>query len=565
MGQTTPPPGKWSFTSTFIKEVKDTINTDGFVKMSDLHAKLCDRTRGLYATPVYIALNKGRRPIRLAPIAATTSQSPVLRDAQDEVFLQLQVQLRQDLNHDTMDQMVEWLGAEVPWLVSGLTILEKTQCIRTAVQDIEKREKAFAQQLDKPSVEDISNAWEEVLLLVAQYDGSHKHGNATAHLDPDSEKQARNQRALKFLRDLDVKNGHAVDVLERCILNGPGMDDLETLNAAWDDDSIQSLGLGYQVHLRRVIRSSTSSPSTGPAVPTANEETSSTSTNILQEIKKYGPYLDPAELPSIEERIRLLVTLLGAPKSSAFRSLHCRGCTHEPLEKRFILEFTVPETLDGSQYLTLRDIITKTRGPNRPTLDARFKIALLLAKAIQKWHSVGWVHQGISGYNIIFFKKRNKNNNTTAQIDYANPILHGFEFARPDQDRSIGRDLDSMELNVYRHPERQGAVQKGHMKKHDLYSLGVVLLEIGLWQNAIDMVVANSSRPNQSQPAMQSVLQKSCRERLAHFAGETYQRAVDACLSSDFGVDFDDGSGSNLARAFQARVVDRLERGLTMT
>ncbi len=57
----------------------------------------------------------------------------------------------------------------------------------------------------------------------------------------------------------------------------------------------------------------------------------------------------------------------------------------------------------------------------------------MLAKAVQKWHLVGWVHQGISSSSVIFFHKKDTN-----QVDYAQPFLHGFEFARPDSDPSMG-------------------------------------------------------------------------------------------------------------------------------
>ncbi|KAK3494387.1 uncharacterized protein B0T23DRAFT_427405 [Neurospora hispaniola] len=56
----------------------------------------------------------------------------------------------------------------------------------------------------------------------------------------------------------------------------------------------------------------------------------------------------------------------------------------------------------------------------------------------------------------------------------------------------------SWERNVYRHPSRQGfdPAEKYRMQ-HDIYSLGVCLLEIGLWESFVEYStgVENSGRP----------------------------------------------------------------------
>jgi hypothetical protein len=188
----------------------------------------------------------------------------------------------------------------------------------------------------------------------------------------------------------------------------------------------------------------------------------------------------------------------------------------------------------------------------------------MLARAVLKWHLVGWVHQGISSHSIIFFRDNTAESSSRGgRPNYHEPFLHGFEFARPDSDPSMGRALDDIEFNVYRHPDRQGDARKGHLKKHDIYSLGVVLLEIGLWQNLVDMFrnAAPSPKPMNGSDVAKT-LRKHCTERLAHFAGTCYRNVVDLCLSGEFGVHVDDEFGSHLARAFQERVVDTLAKGV---
>lgn len=63
----------------------------------------------------------------------------------------------------------------------------------------------------------------------------------------------------------------------------------------------------------------------------------------------------------------------------------------------------------------------------------------------------------------------------------------GFEHSRPEVDFSHGLADDGLERDVYRHPDRQGTPEKLFSKIHDIYALGVVLFEIGLWQQAITL------------------------------------------------------------------------------
>ena len=127
----------------------------------------------------------------------------------------------------------------------------------------------------------------------------------------------------------------------------------------------------------------------------------------------------------------------------------------------------------------------------------------------------------------------------------------------------MGRSADDIAFNVYRHPSRQGAIRKGHTKLHDIYSLGVVLLEIGLWQCASDIV--DRRRKEMITPSsMLQRLQGACLERLAHYAGASYQSAASVCLTSKFGVDLDDQNQSRLASSFQKRVVDELGKGVAI-
>jgi hypothetical protein len=48
-------------------------------------------------------------------------------------------------------------------------------------------------------------------------------------------------------------------------------------------------------------------------------------------------------------------------------------------------------------------------------------------------------------------------------------------------------ETDELHENLYRHPAQWGSPTTSFNKLHDIYSLGVVLLEIGLWKPVVEM------------------------------------------------------------------------------
>ena len=68
---------------------------------------------------------------------------------------------------------------------------------------------------------------------------------------------------------------------------------------------------------------------------------------------------------------------------------------------------------------------------------------------------------------------------TSEKLDLTQPWIFGFEFSRPENYFSAGFIDTCPDRDVYRHPERQGQPLTTFKKTHDIYALGIVLLEIG--------------------------------------------------------------------------------------
>lgn len=119
------------------------------------------------------------------------------------------------------------------------------------------------------------------------------------------------------------------------------------------------------------------------------------------------------------------------------------------------------------------------------------------------------------------------------------------------------------EPNLYRHPERQGKPTRQFQRRHDIYALGVVLLEIGLWAT-MSRVMQSKIREAETTgrlPRAKKVtadLVALAQQGLPREMGHGYSQAVVTCLTADFA-----GGDTVLAMEFQ-KVVDVLKQGTTV-
>jgi serine/threonine protein kinase len=116
-------------------------------------------------------------------------------------------------------------------------------------------------------------------------------------------------------------------------------------------------------------------------------------------------------------------------------------------------------------------------GEMHHSLSRRVLIAKELAKSVSYVHNFEFVHKHICPETILLFEDLTSRFST---------FLVGFDNFR-SADGSINFTGDvRWERNLYRHPSRQGEFpEEAYKMQHDLYSLGVCLLEIGLWESFV--------------------------------------------------------------------------------
>ncbi|MCJ1228490.1 hypothetical protein MMC12_005151 [Toensbergia leucococca] len=135
----------------------------------------------------------------------------------------------------------------------------------------------------------------------------------------------------------------------------------------------------------------------------------------------------------------------------------------------FDFVFAVPQSLTKPR--SLRDILL-TSNPS-VSLNELLTLAKSLARSIFFVHTSRFVHKNIRPENILVFED-------TKHI-VGRPYLVGYERFRADGSQSMKFGDGLWERDLYRHPTRQGLQPEQYfVMQHDIYSLGVVLLEIGL-------------------------------------------------------------------------------------
>jgi len=211
-------------------------------------------------------------------------------------------------------------------------------------------------------------------------------------------------------------------------------------------------------------------------------------------------------------------------------------------------------------------------------------LARSLAVTLQHLHHAEWVHGNITSNNIYCFHKREHNELGLPSLQLRNAYLFGFQFTRLDDEYSDQRMWSTLDImdNFYRHPDRQILPEEGgpklpHKSVHDIYSLGVVFLEIGLGRTAEELAKQMSHMPGQfngqgrdfeaagklAKPYFIFLAENFLPEKM----GDSYASVTLICLNGDI-KKLEDVDGAKveltLSNAFRLRVIEPLDRLLNV-
>ncbi|KAL8929713.1 MAG: hypothetical protein Q9172_000270 [Xanthocarpia lactea] len=190
----------------------------------------------------------------------------------------------------------------------------------------------------------------------------------------------------------------------------------------------------------------------------------------------------------------------------------------------------------GQKPTTLHQLLTNvTKTSDVPDLGDRFELAKALVSTVFEILNLGWLHKNIQPKNILFWPKLGGE-----EVNYSRPYLVGFDISRPNQPGEMSeKPLADPDDDIYRHPLYRAHSSHSFLPSFDMYSLGIMLFEIGMWRNVGYQGQRRSSRPNlethNSDPHfIEKVVMNGPVMDLKRHMGAKYRDAVYSCLSQEF-------------------------------
>lgn len=205
------------------------------------------------------------------------------------------------------------------------------------------------------------------------------------------------------------------------------------------------------------------------------------------------------------------------------------------------LQGTVESAAQNLTPISLLKLVQKSSKPQKPnndvivpSLEDRFFMALRLVEQLHSFHTHQIAHGNINSSSVIFTTTNNVSP-TNQNKQLRSPLWSAFDLFSKCSVEGVTRTTN---LNIYRHPDdhpqspgRSTSVDI----KFDMYSLAVILLEIGLWTPIGELYKAKYTLAD-----FKLRLEKLWIPKLASKCGSSYMRAVQGCVDAADDLDLSD-------------------------
>ncbi|MCJ1388232.1 hypothetical protein MMC18_001077 [Xylographa bjoerkii] len=168
-----------------------------------------------------------------------------------------------------------------------------------------------------------------------------------------------------------------------------------------------------------------------------------------------------------------------------------------------------------------------TDSNNMPSLENRFRLALNIAACMMLLHAKGITHRNVNSNNIVFFvdgKSIASDEKVWKSRLIRTPYLTAFH-QRALTTPTFGPDPTFS--SIYQHPSLGHSNQEVYHYAHDQYSLGLILLEIGLW-----MPIGKFWKSKYTRHDFKTRLQDIYLRKLSAKCGDGYMKVVLRCLTA---------------------------------
>ncbi|KAK3372271.1 prion-inhibition and propagation-domain-containing protein [Podospora didyma] len=219
----------------------------------------------------------------------------------------------------------------------------------------------------------------------------------------------------------------------------------------------------------------------------------------LIERKDFDRNINPEDKEKLTIRMQRLVMLLCKPKPPGFVTPRAEGCIDDPSSScwwmvlRFPVDPDFPQSPDPPIVTTPVSLLSllQSKGTPKPPLEHRIALASAVCTTFSELYLSGWLHKSVRSDNILF---RIPSPDSITTGTYSHPpeasnmltsfLVAGFEYSRQESEGATidkAKTSGNVAVAMYRHPNYQGDAAEGYKMEHDIYSLGLVLVEIALW------------------------------------------------------------------------------------
>lgn len=544
------------------------------VNVYDLWRRLVTKTatdEEVFADPHHFYLAEGEGSITLRPVQASQPLRDRPRTA-PPALLSLTISLSQRPDGLAMRRLGNWLKNTAPRSVSDIAVDEmllQAERIQTFLQHSQYN------RLQSMISHDLQERQQPETITVAA------QAQSLSTMALENEARELIERLLSW-------NDRVCQSIQSNLLLCPSFSSAATLERLLTDNDARFLNLSEGARLRLLEIGSNMEKTITDFRPLP-----SGSVNVFSQGKGaehqpgvlwYGAYgravvvIEYRSAPPVasytRREVQHLSALLSQAKDPYFHLAPFVGYLDEPHNNVVGLVFRVPiiqgsdeyeslsmdKALTNYSHTTLHEELSRIKCLS---LNRRLDMAIALARAIFAFHAVGWLHKSFNSKEVVFFCQvdhpsvpANKAPQTTvttqfeesaedviepegkgqgmprsSKFDPAKPYIFGFDHTRNDKMSSACTREFHPDRLIYTHPERWGRPSKYFCMEHDVYGLGVILLEIGCWQQAHKMDRSEQGFRNvRHETDVRDALLVVAKEQLPHMAGEAYSRAVVACL-----------------------------------
>ncbi|KAI1501492.1 hypothetical protein F5X99DRAFT_382696 [Biscogniauxia marginata] len=533
--------GTWpSFTRVLVREMTAMVKSAGMVTIPGVHTRMVGLKAGLLRQPFYTSISSDDPP-QVARLVRW-SQGPTdphkelknsksLDSEKEQAFINLRLRLLHSLDSRTTTTFIRWVTKDSPSFIADIEVDRIASEAKAAGILAEELLGPIGSKEESGSTVWSENHHKEVLCLLEALN--------EAILEP-SPSALNDIEVFQTLDQIKKKSDALLSFVTQSLtsISPKSLRSLST-NAL---PSLEDLKARISMRLTLLDERDASSPIrvSFSDQPSSGQRLRLGTWDQFPVIVEYV-YYDTEKRDTVSRQVAKVSALHAERKTAAFRTLHGLGYSHETLKgPRYGFVYELPYEDKSISYNLLSDAMHKAR---QVPLELRYRLALALCDAVLHLHSIGWLHKGLKSANVVLFSKIESPHHETATgqaLDYENPYLIGFDCSRPNDAETRATVDYSTNDNIYRHPDRWGRPLRFE-RHHDLYALGLLLLEIGCWRTVPKMIPSKDNERLTKKPEkLKDFFLDLVKNKLPHDTGSKYADAVRRCLESSDWKSYED-------------------------